>query len=331
MKIAICSHCCKEFEVSDDRYAVWKSRQNKIFCSDLCRKEGLGCYSHKKIRCLECDKEFFPKERTSKFCSSSCAAKYNNARRDPVVWTKQSETLKMRFKEEPFKTHIQNKIRSKQKNILENLDYKRYIALRLYWKLYVNKNRSIVKEALELIPSLTDTEKSDFYQLMCKEYICEVCNKKFTALAKKKTCSHECEMILKNAGARKGGLKSAKVQSKERRSKNEKLFAELCKKDFDNVLTNEPMFNGWDADVILLNEKIAVLWNGKWHYEEIKKKGSLKQIQNRDKIKMSEIIKAGYKPYIIKDMGKYKPSFVMEEYEKFKSQVGEVGLISSRS
>ena len=61
-----------------------------------------------------------------------------------------------------------------------------------------------------------------------------------------------------------------------------------------------------------------------------KKKGSLKQIQNRDKIKISEIIKAGYKPYVIKDMGKYNPAFVKEEYEKFKSQVREE-VISSGS
>lgn len=270
MKIAICSHCCKEFEVSDNRYAVWKSRQNKIFCSDSCRKEGLGCYSHKKIRCLECDKEFFPKERTSKFCSSSCAAKYNNKRR----------------------------VRKKKVNPL-------------------NKRNNSLEKKVKKLQKLNEKYKAP---KKIKIYICKNCGKSFESNRKKLSCSPECAMILKNAGARKGGLKSAEVQSKERRSKNEKLFAELCKKDFENVLTNEPMFNGWDADVILLNEKIAVLWNGKWHYEEIKKKGSLKQIQNRDKIKMSEIIKAGYKPYIIKDMGKHNPAFVKEEYEKFKSQ-----------
>lgn len=316
----------KEFEVNSSRYGAWKKRKNKIFCSELCRKSGLGYFAHKTTNCLECGKNFFPKERNSKFCSLTCAAKYNNAHRDPEVWKRQSETLKKRFKEEGFQNFYKNKSNKK----IGDLEYVRYIALRLFWKLYVDKKRPIVKEALELIPFLSEKEKNDFYHSMSKEYTCEVCGKSFISLDKKKTCSHECAMVLRNIGARKGGLKSAEVQSKERRSKNEKLFAELCKKDFENVLTNKPMFNGWDADVILPNEKIAILWNGKWHYEEIKKKGSLKQIQNRDKIKISEIIKAGFIPYIIKDMGKYKPSFVKEEYEKFKSQVREE-VISSGS
>lgn len=82
-------------------------------------------------------------------------------------------------------------------------------------------------------------------------------------------------------------------------------------------MANEQKFNGWDADVIIEDLKIAVLWNGKWHYEKITQKHSVKQVQNRDNIKIKEIIKCGYIPYIIKDMGKYKKSFVEEEFEKF--------------
>lgn len=37
---------------------------------------------------------------------------------------------------------------------------------------------------------------------------------------------------------------------------------------------------------------------------------------NRDKIKINEIIKCGYKPYIIKDLGKYNRVFVEEEFNK---------------
>ena len=81
------------------------------------------------------------------------------------------------------------------------------------------------------------------------------------------------------------------------------------------------MFNGWDADIILPDLKIAVLWNGKWHYEKITKKHSVKQVQNRDKIKIQEIIQTGYKPYIIKDMGKYKVNFVKDEFEKFQKYI----------
>jgi len=62
------------------------------------------------------------------------------------------------------------------------------------------------------------------------------------------------------------GKLSAEAQN--RRSKNEMLFAKLCEEYFNDVLTNEIMFNGWDADVIINNIKYAVLWNGVWHYKK---------------------------------------------------------------
>ena len=76
--------------------------------------------------------------------------------------------------------------------------------------------------------------------------------------------------------------------------------------------------NGWDADVILPNEKVAVLWNGKWHRQKITKKHSVEQVKNRDKIKLDEIRKMGYTPYIIEDDGKENSLFVESEFEKFK-------------
>lgn len=57
-----------------------------------------------------------------------------------------------------------------------------------------------------------------------------------------------------------------------------------------------------------------MLWNGKWHYEKITKNHSVKQVQNRDKIKIEEIKKAGYIPYIIKDNGKYNTNKVENEF-----------------
>ena len=59
------------------------------------------------------------------------------------------------------------------------------------------------------------------------------------------------------------------------------------------------------------------IWNGPWHYKKIKENHSVEQVQNRDKIKILEIQKAGYIPYIIKDMGKYNKSFVEIEFQKF--------------
>lgn len=116
---------------------------------------------------------------------------------------------------------------------------------------------------------------------------------------------------------RQAGLKSVSVQSERRRSKNEINFCSLCEQNFNHVEHNKPIFNGWDADVIIHDIKVAVLWNGRWHYEQIKKSQSVAQVQNRDKIKIGEIERAGYTPYVIKDMGKASEKKVNTEFEIF--------------
>lgn len=152
---------------------------------------------------------------------------------------------------------------------------------------------------------------------------CLFCKNKFIIEWRKRKqiyCSISCSTKWKNENllmAKKGGLASVSSQTKKKRSKNEIYFYELCKDKFDKVLSNEPMFNGWDADVIIEDIKIAVLWNGKWHYEKIKKEHSVEQVQNRDKIKMKEIEKEGYRVYVIKDLGKANKEFVEKEFKKF--------------
>jgi hypothetical protein len=153
---------------------------------------------------------------------------------------------------------------------------------------------------------------------------CLVCKKVFQP---KRSSSKLCSIICSNKrctipeyleraklNCKKAGQISAASQS--RRSKNEIYFSELCKQYFE-ITTNEPFFNGWDADIIIHSEKISILWNGAWHYKQISKKQSLLQVQTRDKIKMDVIEKMGYTPYIIKDMGKYNRKFVEQEFETF--------------
>lgn len=41
----------------------------------------------------------------------------------------------------------------------------------------------------------------------------------------------------------------------------------------------------------------------------------MEQIQNRDRIKSGEILKSGYIPYVIKDMGGFSKRKVNEEFE----------------
>ena len=170
-----------------------------------------------------------------------------------------------------------------------------------------------------------------------KEYKCIVCNNIYYKnylfpFASNKICSKECRQYYydnynlfvtdeNRIKFRNNGLKSAKIQSETRRSKNEIYFCELCEEYFSNVEHNKPIFNGWDADIIIHDIKYAVLWNGKWHYEKITKKHSVEQVQNRDKIKIKEIQNYGYTPYIIKDMGKYNSDFVKEQFDLFISYI----------
>lgn len=112
------------------------------------------------------------------------------------------------------------------------------------------------------------------------------------------------------------GKKSANIQRENRRSKNEIYFSNLLIENNFEIKCNESMFNGWDADIILPSKKVAILWNGNWHYKDIC--GQLNQVQNRDKIKYKEIVKCGYMPYVITDLGKFSKVKCEKEFLRFK-------------
>ena len=142
---------------------------------------------------------------------------------------------------------------------------------------------------------------------------CTICGKVLSYKMRfRSTCCEEC---LHKATSAAGRYAATKV---EKRSKNEIAFCILCENYFgiENVLHNEPIFNGWDADIILLDYRVAILWNGPWHYRKVTEQHSLEQVQTRDKIKVSEIIKAGFTPYIIEDAAK-KSKNSLEIQEEF--------------
>lgn len=161
-----------------------------------------------------------------------------------------------------------------------------------------------------------------------KTKTCPFCKKEYLYDRKKQIfCSKTCQAKNnnKNGAAVKGGKASAKVSVK--RSKNEIAFGEKCKELFENIGFNENFFNGWDADIILHDVKIAIMWNGIWHYEQVREKHSVKQVQNRDNIKIKEIEKSGYIPYIIKDMGKYSEKKVNLEWDIFLNWLNEKNIL----
>jgi hypothetical protein len=158
-----------------------------------------------------------------------------------------------------------------------------------------------------------------------KPVICESCKIQFQPKrGHQKLCSILCQRKYEQTDVyRKNGIKNGEKGGKisatrqSRRSKNEVYFSELCASRFE-ITTNEPFFDGWDADVIIHSEKVAILWNGQWHYKQISKTQSLNQVQARDKVKTAIIEKYGYVPYVIKDMGKYNKKFVEQEFETFQ-------------
>lgn len=300
-----CSQCGKEFEITSTRFASARCRNSKIFCSKKCRLVNQNAYRYILRQCKECNKEFYPKERNSKFCSMSCAAKYNNRNRlckTNVERDKVSKSLKI------YNAAVKELLGNNE-DIDENF-------VKKYRDEIDNRKSKITKKEIH------ELFQKRYKNVQRKNYvkICSYCGKEFQVTYKnrnKKCCSKPCADEARKLGARKGGLISSKIQSEVRRSKNEILFANLCKNHFETVLHNEQMFNGWDADVILPDLKIAILWNGKWHYEKIKKGHSVKQVQNRDRIKISEIQKSGYEVYIIQDLGKFNKEFVQKQFEMF--------------
>lgn len=191
-------------------------------------------------------------------------------------------------------------------------------------------SRVITKKQRDLISTKLKGNKNNFKKVYCSNCGCELISdkekyRKFCYTCKPKSRYTEDGKVIVSPQLHeklsRAGRNSAKIQSEIRRSKNEIYFCELCENYFKDVKHNEPMFNGWDADVIIEDIRYAVLWNGKWHYEKITKKHSVEQVQNRDKIKLGEIVKAGYTPYIIKDMGKYNKEFVESEFNKFISSL----------
>lgn len=257
-------------------------------------------------KCLYCGKEV-----KNKYCNVSCQNKHQGSQRSN---DKYGEFKKFNVKCEKCGKDFQIEERSKKFPSKEKYYCSRSCANS---KLHSEETKLKIKESINLY--FKDNEK----ELKLYKFECLNCGELYEVRKRhSKFCSQSCSSIWYNLNTNRcvdGGRKS--VVSQNRRSKNEIYFAELCEKDFKNIGLNEQMFNGWDADVILKDQKLAILWNGNWHHKKISLGHSLEQVQNRDRIKIKEILKLGYLPYIINDYGKYNKEFVEKEYEKLKIEV----------
>ena len=137
--------------------------------------------------------------------------------------------------------------------------------------------------------------------LKTKISYCKNCNTEMIGISKL-YCSDKCRkehlLPLWRENGRIHGLKSATKRSL--RSKNEIELYSLLSNNY--VCThNEPFFGGWDADIIIHDLKLAILWNGQWHYSQVMSGHHLLQVQNRDIHKLKLIDQFGYKYIIVKD------------------------------
>jgi hypothetical protein len=116
-------------------------------------------------------------------------------------------------------------------------------------------------------------------------------------------CIHKANVIAGKASASKRVL----------RSKDEIKLFELCRSHFNNVRSNYIIEDGWDADIVIYDLKIAILWNGPWHYKEMNMSNhSLSQVQTRDKIKKKLFESSGWTVVIFEDRY-YTPSSAFEQ------------------
>lgn len=114
-------------------------------------------------------------------------------------------------------------------------------------------------------------------------------------MRKRSVCSDECL----HKSCLESGQKAASKTVK--RSIDEIKLYNLCSKHF-NVTHNRLIANDWDADIILEDYKIAILWNGPWHYKEMNiGKHSLKQVVSRDILKIIEFEKIGWSVLLYQD------------------------------
>ena len=157
---------------------------------------------------------------------------------------------------------------------------------------------------------------------------CVFCKREFISTRKKqKLCNMECRRGYEKVKAKDGHYKRIgriggriSVTKQSRRSKNEKYFYDLCVEWFgqDDVKSNPKMFDGWDADIVIVSYRMAVSWNGVWHYKQICKNTTVESIQKRDSLKEKAVNECGYNNYVIKDMGSHNKKFVEEQFELFK-------------
>jgi predicted nucleic acid-binding Zn ribbon protein len=154
---------------------------------------------------------------------------------------------------------------------------------------------------------------------------CIVCGGSFVPKYNtRKTCSDECRKVC----CGRGGINALKTL-KCGRSKNEVMFFSKVREVFPGAIANPRMFDGYDADIVIPELRLAIHWNGPLHYRPLFAMNHFKEIQRKDKQRYEAVETAGYTNYIIDDRNNRGMSIqkVEDEFNLLLTRFGTPGGI----
>jgi endogenous inhibitor of DNA gyrase (YacG/DUF329 family) len=114
--------------------------------------------------------------------------------------------------------------------------------------------------------------------------------------------------------AKIGGINSAKNQPK--RSKGEIMLSNLLKENGYNVKNSVwNLINGYEIDMFLPDQNIAISYNGEVHRKPIYGEIRLKQVISRDSYRNRKLLEMGIRHIVIEDEGMFKEEKVKKQFE----------------
>ena len=284
-----CDTCSTVYQKTkrDFYYSAYNRKTKRInfkiknYCSKKCIEISYDI-NKKTHKCLECATEFVARiTDNQKFCSHSCAASYNNKKRD------RNKTVNCYDCNKSFlvwKCRTQNYFRCNECVVInKNTIKEKNIKIKQTPEPKILKCKICSNEFQTVTNRIYCTDKCRHEAYKKYEHICQGCNKNFKSSEKNsKFCSNSCKSISLNLSvyAHKAGGKS--------RSKIELFLEDKLKNDFPNLKMdfNQTTAIGSELDIYIPELKIAIELNGIIHYEPIYGEATLIRTQKNDKKKM---------------------------------------------
>ena len=233
-------------------------------------------YNNHPKKCKNCNSIIPYNKRMNNYCGSSCSATINNKSRIGKTYILSEEGLK----------NLVDNGKKRRKQLTE----------------YYHTNPDIYEAYIRKIKKFNSKPK--------KEFICPVCGKILllteSEFKKRKYCGGTCRNKRNNR------------EIYGTRSKAEVYLENKLKEEFPELVMNfndRKLLNGMELDVYIPSLKLAIEWNGIYHYKNIRDDGFFEKVKNKDFMKMTECKKMNIHLYIIKDLTSQN-KFIKDETEK---------------